>query len=36
MFDHLIIDIIGLALLGLCVAVIAAPAKRPPTGFARD
>jgi hypothetical protein len=36
MFDHLIIDIIGLALLGLCIAVLGAPARRPPTGYARD
>ncbi|CAN5515875.1 hypothetical protein BH11PSE4_BH11PSE4_30700 [soil metagenome] len=36
MFDHLIIDIIGLSLLGLCIAVLAAPGRRPPTGFARD
>jgi hypothetical protein len=36
MFGNLIIDIIGLSLLGLCIAVLGAPARRPPSGFARD
>jgi hypothetical protein len=36
MFGNLIIDIVGLGLLGLCIAVLGMPQKRPPTGYARD
>jgi hypothetical protein len=36
MFAHLMIDLIGLTLLGLCIAVCIAPAPRPPGRYARD
>lgn len=36
MFEHFIVEFLGLAFAGLCVAVVAVPSRRPPTGYARD
>jgi hypothetical protein len=36
MFENFVFEIIGLAFLGLCIAVLGAPKPRRPTGFARD
>jgi hypothetical protein len=36
MFEHLLFDLVGLALVGLCVAVCVVPGARRPTGYARD
>ena len=35
MFDALVFEFIGLAILGLCLVVIAFPSRRPPVGHAR-
>lgn len=35
MFDALVFEFIGLAMLGLCLVVTAFPARRPPVGHAR-
>jgi hypothetical protein len=34
-FDALVFEFIGLAMLGLCIVVIATPARRAPIGRAR-
>lgn len=36
MFENFICEIIGLAFLGLCIAVLGAPQQRRPNGYARD
>lgn len=36
MFANFMIDLIGLTLLGLCIAVCVAPAQKPPGRYARD
>jgi hypothetical protein len=36
MFGNLVVDFIGLAFLGLCIAVLGAPQQRRPGGFVRD
>lgn len=36
MFENFIFEIVGLALLGLCIAVFGAPQKRRPQGYAKD
>jgi hypothetical protein len=37
MFGNFIVEIIGLAFLGLCIAVLGAPQqRRPTTRYARD
>jgi hypothetical protein len=36
MFENLLIDLIGLTLVGLCVAVCVVPSARRPSGYARD
>jgi hypothetical protein len=36
MFENFIFEIIGLVLLGLCIAVLGAPQQRRPNHFARD
>lgn len=36
MFENFVFEIVGLAFLGLCIAVLGAPQRRPPTGYARD
>jgi hypothetical protein len=34
--DNLIFDLLGLALVALCFAVLMAPSRRLPTRYARD
>jgi hypothetical protein len=36
MFENFIFEIIGLAFLGLCIAVLGAPQQRQPNRYARD
>ncbi len=36
MFENFIFEIIGLAFLGLCIAVLGAPQQRQHDGYARD
>jgi hypothetical protein len=35
-FDALVFEFMGLALLALCVVVLAVPSRRPPARHARD
>jgi hypothetical protein len=36
MFENLIVEFLGLAFTGLCLAVAAVPSHRPPARYARD
>jgi len=34
-FDALVFEFLGLAMLGLCIIVVAFPSRRPPVGHPR-